>query len=287
MARKAFGELIVNDKHNIPVYAATQGQYELVQAIEEFDIIFVNGPAGCGKTFVSSCMAVSAIDNGRFKHLVLTRPIIESGENLGFLPGTMEDKVEPFMRPLIDSIEKLKHPRPKPEDKFQVVDKKPSKPVVKSRNSRGWNTDENDYRKPSTNANEAFWKKVEIAPLAYMRGATYENAFIILDEAQNVPVTQMKMLLTRLGKGSKVVICGDAMQTDLDNRVSSGFRHAQTLLQNVEGIGFVTMDETDIVRHKFVKDIIMCYEKESAAKYNETNHLEDQEERIARMIESE
>jgi phosphate starvation-inducible PhoH-like protein len=253
---KFFGNKIVDDAEGKPIYAKTKGQHDLVKSIEENDIIFVNGPAGTGKTFIAACKAVAGLDRNKFDRIVLTRPAVESGEELGFLPGTMEEKIGPYMRPLYDSIERLrKKPakKPRPSDGGKAQRGQPSRKKTKLDNI-------------VPDEVEEWMKNIEIAPLAYMRGATHAKSFVILDEAQNVTPTQMKMFLTRMGEGSKVVITGDASQTDLNRRVGSGFRHAQRLLSGVKGIGFVTLDERDIVRHKLVKDIILRYEKEESYK---------------------
>jgi len=280
MAKKPFGEPIINDRFGNPIIPMTQGQFELVNAIETHDIVFVNGPAGAGKTFIATCMAVAAMDAGRFKHLVLTRPIVESGEELGFLPGTMEEKVEPYMRPLYESLEKLKPKRPKATDMnyhdSQIGNVKKTMNKKPLRKPSGWdNAPEGGYRRKDPL--EDWWSKVEVAPLAYMRGATFDNSFIILDEAQNVQSSQMKLMLTRLGKGSKVVVCGDATQSDLDRRTKSGFRHAQHLLKGVDGIGFVTLTEDDIVRHKLVRDIIIRYEHDPEKRYDDGYEIQKNE----------
>lgn len=247
--QKPFGQTIIKDKNGKPVKALTQGQYDLVEAIEKYDILFVNGPAGTGKTFLATCKAVAGLQDGIYERLCLSRPAVETGEGLGFLPGDLNDKIAPYMRPLYDSIDKLK---PKPRKVLNQANGKP-------RRRKGPQDD------PEVQMEEVEWaKNIEINPLEYMRGLTMENSFIILDEAQNVTSDQMKMLLTRMGWGSKIVITGDASQCDLDRRTNSGFRHAQQLLKGVEGIGFIQLTEHDIVRHKLVKDIIKRYEKEDS-----------------------
>lgn len=206
-------------------------------------------------TFLAVCKAVSALDDpeNRCERIVLTRPAVESGEELGFLPGSLDEKIGPYMRPLYDSIEKLKK---KPKKSTPKTDEQNQRGAKRRRKSDQIDTN------TSNDELDEWMKNIEIAPLAYMRGATFDNSFIIMDEAQNVTSGQMKLFLTRLGQGSKVVITGDATQTDLNSRVQSGFRHAQRLLKNVKGIGFIQLDEKDIVRHKLVKDIILKYEKE-------------------------
>ena len=258
MSRNPFGQPIVKDTHGKGVYALTQGQYELVQAIDKYDILFVNGPAGTGKTYLGTCKAVAAMDSGLVEGIVLTRPVIGADEDLGFLPGTFEDKIAPYMRPLYDSLEKLKPKAPKIEEPTLGH----HEPMKKGAPRRKGHVPiaENGQRVSDPTKLIEWWKQIEIAPLAYMRGATFENRFVIIDEAQNVTKSQMKMFLTRLGRGSKVIICGDDTQSDLKFNVESGFMHAQKLLEGVDGIGIIELSEKDIVRHKLVKDIIMRYE---------------------------
>jgi len=216
-------------------------------------------------TFLAVCKAVVGLDRNTYDRLVLTRPAVESGEELGFLPGSLDDKIGPYMRPLYDSIEKLKK-------KKKVKTVHDDNGQWQQQQQRGKDSRKKNKVVPETHQKEEtkedeWMEKVEIAPLAYMRGATMDKSFVILDEAQNVTPAQMKMFLTRMGQGSKVVITGDASQTDLDSRIGSGFRHAQRLLAGVEGIGFVHLDERDIVRHRLVKEIILKYEKEDSYKY--------------------
>lgn len=245
-----FGEPIICDRNGKPIYAKTRGQNELIKAIDKYDILFVNGPSGTGKTFCAVCKAVKDIDDNKYQKLVITRPAVESGEELGALPGDINDKISPYMKPIYEFIEQLKNKK----QKANVNEN--GNPYVKGKKRK--------IKKDliSDDTVESWYNKITIAPLAYMRGATFSNAFVIMDEGQNVSASQMKMFLTRLGVGSKVVITGDASQSDLDRRTRSGFRHAQKLLHDVEGIGFITLDENDIVRHKLVKDIILKYEKE-------------------------
>lgn len=245
--QKQFGQTIVKDRNGKPVRAMTQGQYELSQAIDKYDVLFVNGPAGTGKTFLAACKAIAGLQEGKYDRVCITRPAMESGEELGFLPGSLEDKIAPYMRPLYESIDKLK-----PKPKKVAVDGG----AGKGKRKRG-SKEPVEYREE-----EVEWaKRIEVAPLAYMRGITMENSFIILDEAQNVTPSQMKLFLTRIGWNSKVVITGDASQSDMARRSDSGFRHAQKLLKGIEGLGFVHLKDTDIVRHRIVRDIIKKYEK--------------------------
>lgn len=259
---KPFGKgVIMNDIHGNPIQAKTHGQHELIKAIDEFDIIFINGPAGTGKTFLSTIKAIDYIENrpdSSIKKLIITRPAVEAGENLGFMPGDLTEKFDHYMAPIYDAIAKVKR-KVKPQ------------PVVAGHGS-GHTTGAVAHQPPPKPVSTSFYslqeygdfgKKVEISPMAFMRGTNFENAFVILDEAQNLTKTQMKLFLTRMCEGSKLVICGDVSQTDLKSLSNSGFGHAQTLLSGVEGIGIVNMTYNDIVRHKLVKDILMKYDKES------------------------
>ena len=204
------------------IRAKTQGQKEVVKAIEENDIVFVTGPAGTGKTFTAVAMAVKALKEKQIRKIVLVRPAVEAGENLGFLPGDLKEKLDPYLRPLYDSLEDMLH-----FDKLKAYMEK---------------------------------NVIEIAPLAYMRGRTLNNSFIILDEAQNASATQMKMCLTRLGVNSKAIVTGDVTQTDLPKDVVSGLANAETILHGIKGISFVHLDKADVVRHKLVRDIVNAYE---------------------------
>jgi len=201
----------------------TLGQREYIKAIREHDIVFAIGPAGTGKTYLAVVMAISALRNKQVSRLVLTRPAVEAGEKLGFLPGDLQEKVDPYLRPLYDGL-------------YDVLGL------------------ENTQKYLERNI-------IEIAPLAYMRGRTLENAFIILDEAQNTTCEQMKMFLTRLGFGSKAVITGDITQIDLPRGQVSGLVHAQKILSRIEGVAFHYLTDEDIVRHPLVADIIKAYDE--------------------------
>lgn len=201
----------------------TLGQREYIKAIREHDIVFAIGPAGTGKTYLAVVMAISALRSKQVSRLVLTRPAVEAGEKLGFLPGDLQEKVDPYLRPLYDSL-------------YDILGL------------------ENTQKYLERNV-------IEIAPLAYMRGRTLENAFIILDEAQNTTCEQMKMFLTRLGFGSKAVITGDITQIDLPKGQISGLVHAQKILARIEGIAFHCLTGDDIVRHPLVADIIKAYDE--------------------------
>ncbi|MBF0521596.1 MAG: PhoH family protein [Candidatus Omnitrophica bacterium] len=202
----------------------TKGQIEYVDAIKKHDIVFGVGPAGTGKTYLAMAMAVNAMKKGLVRRIILTRPAIEAGENLGFLPGDMVEKVSPYLRPLYDAL----------------------------------------YDMMEGNKVEEYTEHgiIEVAPLAFMRGRTLNDAFVILDEAQNSTPFQMKMFLTRLGFDSKTVITGDLTQSDLPKGVSNGLQHAEKILQNIEGIKFHYMTGEDVVRHELVQKIIEAYEHE-------------------------
>ena len=205
------------------VIPKTKNQIKYSKLVKEKDVVFSIGPAGTGKTFLSVVFAVAALDNQEIGRIVLCRPAVEAGESLGFLPGDLQDKVDPYLAPLYDSLD-------------SIISKEKIKRYI----------------------NE---KIIEIIPLAYMRGRTLDNAFMILDEAQNTTVAQMKMFLTRLGIGSKAIITGDITQVDLKDKSTSGLFHATDILKNVSGIGFVSLNEKDVVRHHLVKKIILAYDK--------------------------
>ncbi len=205
------------------VRARTGGQLAYLESVSRNDIVFVIGPAGTGKTYLAVAAAVSALKQKKVSRIVLARPAVEAGENLGFLPGALEDKVDPYLRPLYDALQELLEP-----DRlvrFQAM------------------------------------KVVEVAPLAFMRGRTLNDAFIILDEAQNTTPAQMKMFLTRLGAGSKAVVTGDITQTDLPANRPSGLVDVRTVLRGVSGLDFVYLSERDVVRNPLVQRIVRAYEK--------------------------
>lgn len=195
-----------------------------VKAMKEKTVVFCEGPAGTGKTYLAIAMAVIALKNRLVEKIILTRPAVEAGESLGFLPGDLQEKVDPYLRPLFDALQEFLG-----EDKYEkLVD-------------RG---------------------AIEVAPLAFMRGRTLKNSFVILDEAQNCTVAQMKMFLTRLGENSKIVVTGDATQTDLPDKQVSGLKNAITLLSGIEEIGVIHFTDKDVVRHHLVQRIIDAYEKD-------------------------
>ncbi|WHY65754.1 PhoH family protein [Neobacillus sp. SuZ13] len=203
----------------------TLGQRQYVMAIKKNDLVFGIGPAGTGKTYLAVVMAVNALKNGQVNKIILTRPAVEAGESLGFLPGDLKEKVDPYLRPLYDAL-------------HDVLGAEHTQRLME----RG---------------------TIEIAPLAYMRGRTLDDAFVILDEAQNTTHAQMKMFLTRLGFGSKMVITGDQTQIDLPKGAKSGLVAAEAILKNVNGISFIFLEQTDVVRHPLVGRIIEAYEKKA------------------------
>lgn len=203
----------------------TQGQAEYMKLIAENDIVVGIGPAGTGKTYLAVAMAVDALARKRVRRIVLARPAVEAGESLGFLPGDMQAKVDPYLRPLYDALD----------------DMMPAERMQKALETR----------------------TIEIAPLAYMRGRTLADAFVILDESQNATGAQMKMFLTRLGVNSKAVITGDKTQIDLPSREHSGLIEVERILKGIEGIGFHYLNESDVIRHRLVRDIIRAYARDS------------------------
>jgi phosphate starvation-inducible PhoH-like protein len=200
----------------------TKGQALYLESVINNDIVFGIGPAGTGKTFLSMALALSSLEKKEVDRIILCRPAVEAGENLGFLPGDLKEKVDPYLSPLYDALDALL-----PKNRLKVLTEN---------------------------------KSIEIVPLAYMRGRTLDNAFMILDEAQNSTIMQMKMFLTRLGIGSKAIINGDVTQIDLDGNKHSGLIQATKILKNVSGIGFTYFDESDIMRHPLIKKIIGAYD---------------------------
>lgn len=210
-------------KKNDFIKPRTANQLEYLKKVRDNDIVFAIGPAGTGKTYLAVAFAVAALKNKEVSRIVLTRPAVEAGESLGFLPGNLSEKVDPYLRPLYDALEEMI-----PFEKLETYVEK---------------------------------KVIEVIPLAYMRGRTINNAFVILDEAQNSTTLQMKMFLTRLGPSSKAIITGDITQIDLPKRDQSGLVQIQDILKGVEDISFLYFEKSDVVRHKLVKDIINAYEK--------------------------
>jgi len=205
------------------IRAKTPGQREYIRQIKKNDIVFSIGPAGTGKTYLAVAMAVAALKNREITKIILARPAVEAGESLGFLPGDLKEKVDPYLRPLYDALDDMI-----PPDKLKTYIER---------------------------------RVIEVVPLAYMRGRTLNNAFVILDEAQNATSMQMKMFLTRLGANSKAIITGDITQIDLPTKTISGLVQIQEILQNIDGVKFCYFDRNDVVRHKLVKDIIDAYDK--------------------------
>jgi phosphate starvation-inducible PhoH-like protein len=216
------GILLYGTRGN-PIKVKTVNQQKLVQAVREKDLVFALGPAGTGKTYISVALAVRALKNKQVKKIIITRPAVEAGENLGFLPGDLKEKIDPYLRPIYDALNDMV-----PFEKLRF------------------------YMERET---------IEIAPLAYMRGRTLNNAFILLDEAQNTTPMQMKMFLTRMGPDSKMIVTGDTSQIDLPANQKSGLREAVRILKDVKDIGFVELNERDVVRHKLIKDIIEAYNR--------------------------
>lgn len=230
---KELEDIIVVTKKGKPIQPKTLGQKRYLELIKSNDITFGIGPAGTGKTYLAVAMAVKAFKRDEVSKIVLTRPAVEAGESLGFLPGDLKEKVDPYLIPLYDALFDMFGP-----EKFAKY------------LERGF---------------------IEVAPLAFMRGRTLDNAFIILDEAQNTTPEQMKMFLTRLGFGSKAVITGDLTQTDLPNKKQSGLLQATKILKDVEGIGSITLSDKDVVRHELVQRIIRAYEKFDNAQEKKQN----------------
>lgn len=217
-------EVLVFGPNGKSVRARTANQKKMVQEAEKNDIVFAIGPAGTGKTYTAVALAVRALKNKQVKKIILTRPAVEAGESLGFLPGDLKEKIDPYLRPLYDALDDMI-----PADKLGY------------------------YMSTRT---------IEIAPLAYMRGRTLDNAFIILDEAQNATDLQIKMFLTRIGANAKAIITGDLTQVDLPRNQKSGLVTASRILRNIDGIAQIELDEEDVVRHRLVKAILRAYTKE-------------------------
>lgn len=230
------GDVIVTRADGKPIKPKTLGQRSYIEKIRNNDVVFGIGPAGTGKTYLAVAMAVRAFKAGEVDRIILTRPAVEAGESLGFLPGDLQDKVDPYLRPLYDGL-------------FDIL---------------GFDTYQNLVEKGL----------IEVAPLAYMRGRTLDRSFVILDEAQNTTHEQMKMFLTRLGFGSKAIITGDKTQVDLPRGKKSGIRAAEHILRNVEGIAFMEFSSIDVVRHPLVQRIIDAYDKEDARRIAERKEKE-------------
>ena len=221
-----YKKVLIRDAKGRPVRVKNMGQKRYVEAIDKSDVIFGIGPAGTGKTFLAVVCAIAAFKKGEVSRIILTRPAVEAGESLGFLPGDLKEKVDPYLRPIYDSL----------------------------------------YAILGTNTTDRLMERgvIEVAPLAYMRGRTLDDAFVILDEAQNTTDAQMKMFLTRLGFNSKMVVNGDMTQVDLPGRQHSGLIDARRILKNIDHIKFINFSAQDVVRHPVVAKIITAYEKEDA-----------------------
>jgi phosphate starvation-inducible PhoH-like protein len=230
-----FEDALVFGTSGRPVRARTVNQLLLVKEYYTSDLIIAEGPAGTGKTYTAIALAVRALKNHEVKKIVLTRPAVEAGERLGFLPGDMKDKLDPYLQPLYDALHDM----------------------IPSRKLEQWIED----------------GTVQIAPIAFMRGRTLENSFVILDEAQNATVSQLKMFLTRMGVSSKFILTGDTTQIDLPRRSESGLLQAIRLLTDIEGISVIRFDERDIVRHRLVKHIVRAYDSEEKSQNEENKEI--------------
>ena len=213
----------------------TPAQKRYVTAIKAYDLVFGIGPAGTGKTYLAMAMAVSALKSGQVSRIILTRPAVEAGERLGFLPGDIEAKINPYLRPLYDALYDMMSP----ESLERYVER----------------------------------NVIEVAPIAFMRGRTLNNSFVVLDEAQNATIEQMKMFLTRLGFDSRAVVTGDITQTDLPTGTNSGLVDAQSVLSDVDGIAFIHFSKEDVVRHELVQQIVEAYEERDAQKLRKTDSI--------------
>ena len=215
------GEVIVHGVGGKLIKAQTANQRKMVELMHKNDMVFAIGPAGTGKTYTGVALAVQALKNKEVKRIILTRPAVEAGENLGFLPGDLQEKLDPYMQPLYDALRDM------------IAPEKLSHYIEKG--------------------------TIQIAPLAFMRGRTLDNAFVILDEGQNTTHAQMKMFLTRMGKNAKFLLTGDPGQIDLPRRTISGLKEALLILKNIDGVGMIFLDDKDVIRHKLVKKVIEAY----------------------------
>ncbi|MFC2170519.1 PhoH family protein [Calditrichota bacterium] len=217
--------LLVFERNGFTIKTRSRNQLEYILAARENELVFAVGPAGTGKTYLAVALAVNAFNSENVERIVLVRPAVEAGENLGFLPGDLREKVEPYFRPIYDALMEMIPP----EKLKRFIDQ----------------------------------NRIEIAPLAYMRGRTLSNAFVILDEAQNTTSDQLKMFLTRLGAGSRAIVTGDLTQIDIPEKQKSGLVEALTVLRGIKGIKFITLDYHDVVRHALVREIIQAYSRDS------------------------
>ena len=218
---KRSGDVLVHGVNGRQIKAQTANQRKLVDSVKKNDMVFAIGPAGTGKTYTGVALAVKALKNKEVKRIILTRPAVEAGENLGFLPGDLKEKLDPYMQPLYDALRDMI-----PHEKLE------------------------QYIENGT---------IQIAPLAFMRGRTLDHAFVILDEGQNTTHAQMKMFLTRMGKDAKFLLTGDPGQIDLPRRTISGLKEALLILKDIEGVGMIFLDDKDVIRHKLVKKVIEAY----------------------------
>ena len=223
-------EIVIHYGNKGAIVPKTKGQEAYVKTVRKNDVVFSIGPAGTGKTFLAVALAVAALENHEVDRIILCRPAVEAGESLGFLPGDLKEKVDPYLAPLYDSLRRML-----PENKVTKLLEQ---------------------------------KTIEVIPLAYMRGRTLDSAYMILDEAQNATVMQMKMFLTRLGIGSRAIVTGDITQIDLQRRTDSGLVQVSNILKNVDGIGFATLDCNDVVRHSLVMKIIQAYDENYSIEKN-------------------
>lgn len=217
-------DIIIYGAKGMPIKPRTTNQKKLVEAVFKNDLVFAIGPAGTGKTYIAVAMAVRALKNKQVKKIIITRPAVEAGESLGFLPGDLKEKIDPYIRPIYDALDDMI-----PSEKLKFYQEK---------------------------------NIIEIAPIAFMRGRTLHNAFVLVDEAQNTTAMQMKMLLTRLGASSKMIVTGDRSQIDLPKHQKSGLIDAIDILKSVEGLEIVELEGKDVIRHKIVKQIIAAYDKQ-------------------------
>lgn len=222
LTEETSSEILVHGRNGLLIKARTANQHRMVKACENNDLIFAIGPAGTGKTYTAVALAVRALKNKEIKRIILTRPAVEAGENLGFLPGDLRDKLDPYLQPLYDALRDMI-----PQQKLL-----------------------------------SYWEDntIEIAPLAFMRGRTLDNAFVILDEAQNATSSQLKMFLTRMGRNAKFIVTGDITQIDLPKNQKSGLPQAVEILDGIEGISIIQLTKRDVIRHKLVTKIINAYE---------------------------
>lgn len=222
LSEETSGDVLVHGRNGLLIKARTANQHKMVKSCENNDLIFAVGPAGTGKTYTAVALAVRALKNKEIKRIILTRPAVEAGENLGFLPGDLRDKLDPYLQPLYDALRDMI-----PQQKLL-----------------------------------SYWEDntIEIAPLAFMRGRTLDNAFVILDEAQNATPSQLKMFLTRMGRNAKFIVTGDITQIDLPKNQRSGLPQAIDILKDIEGISIIQLTNKDVIRHKLVTKIINAYE---------------------------